>query len=143
MNKQLIGAIVASILAVHCASRSTEARRLEAEFAEDSALDAAVPIPENVYRTSDSGVLPPIVIRTAHAEYTTQALKARVKGHVLLRAIVDRNGAVREVQILKPLEPSLDEAAIKAAGQWRFRPGMRNGEPVPVAVTVRMAFTTP
>ena len=68
---------------------------------------------------------------------------ARVKGRVLLRAIVDHTGAVTDIRILKPLEPSLDEAAIKAAAQWRFRPGTRNGEPVPVAVIMRMAFTTP
>ena len=34
-----------------------------------------------------------------------------------------------------------DEEAIKAAAQWRFRPGMRRGEPVPVLVTLEIAFS--
>jgi TonB family protein len=35
----------------------------------------------------------------------------------------------------------LDEAAIKAAKQWRFAPGTFNGQPVPVAISIEMAFT--
>ena len=69
-------------------------------------------------------------------------MRAKVRGSVFLRAIVDPKGAVAEVRILRSLEPSLDIAASKALAQWQFQPGTRDGEPVSVAVTVRMAFTT-
>jgi outer membrane biosynthesis protein TonB len=43
---------------------------------------------------------------------------------------------------VQSLEPSLDAAARDAFAQWEFRPATRRGDPVPVAVSVQMAFTT-
>jgi len=53
------------------------------------------------------------------------------------------DGSVSEVQITKSLDSTfgLDQEAIKAAKQWRFKPGMRQGEPVPVRVTIELTFT--
>jgi protein TonB len=53
------------------------------------------------------------------------------------------DGTVGNVQITKSLDSTfgLDQEAIKAAKQWRFKPGMRQGEPVPVLVTIELTFT--
>ena len=77
-------------------------------------------------------------------QYVSQARENRVR-KVKIEAprgnIVDRNGAVGDVVIVQSLEPSLDVAARKAFEQWQFRPATRAGEPVPMAVSVQMAFT--
>jgi TonB family protein len=47
------------------------------------------------------------------------------------------------VQVVRSLDSAfgLDQEAIKAARQWRFAPGTRLGEPVPVLVTIELTFT--
>ena len=57
------------------------------------------------------------------------------------RVLVD--GTIGDIRILRSLDKQfgLDEEAIKAAKQWRFLPGRRFGEPVPVIVTIELAFT--
>ena len=139
MNSRPIGVIVASFLVTQCASRSAEPQRTQALRDEEAALDAAVPVPDDVYRVRDRGVSPPVLVRSVYSEYTPEA---KVRGSVILRAIIDPKGAGPDVRILRSLEPSLDIAASRALAQWQFQPGTRDGEPVSVAVTVRMAFTT-
>jgi protein TonB len=75
--------------------------------------------------------------------YTSDAMRAKVQGTVLLQCVVRPDGSVSDIQVLRSLDSifGLDQEAIKAARQWRFRPGMRLGEPVPVLVTIELTFT--
>ena len=98
-------------------------------------------LPGDVYRTCDPDVQLPIVLHQAHAQYTSEAMRAKAEGRVVVQGIVDRNGAVHDVRLLQRLEPSLDEAAQRAFAQWTFRPAMHLGQPVAMAITVEMAFT--
>jgi TonB-like protein len=56
---------------------------------------------------------------------------------------VEMNGICTKPRIVRSLDPmfGLDQEALKAAGLFRFRPGMRMGEPVPVLVTIELSFT--
>jgi TonB family protein len=56
---------------------------------------------------------------------------------------VNTSGEVMEVKILRSLDSTfgLDKEAIKAAKQWRFSPGSRLGEPVPVLISIELSFT--
>jgi TonB family protein len=47
-----------------------------------------------------------------------------------VRILVDTNGAVKEVVVIRGLPDGLNEQAIRAAYQMRFRPAMKNGQPV-------------
>jgi TonB family protein len=53
------------------------------------------------------------------------------------------DGTVGDVRVTKSLDPifGLDQEAIKAARGWRFAPGTRQGQPVPVLVTIELSFT--
>jgi TonB family protein len=53
------------------------------------------------------------------------------------------DGSVGEVKVTRSLDPifGLDQEAIKAAKQWKFMPGTRFGQPVPVLVTIELSFT--
>jgi protein TonB len=83
------------------------------------------------------------VLREVRPQYTSDAMRAKVQGTVLLECVVRPDGSVGDVQILRSLDGvfGLDQEAIKAAKQWRFAPGTRLGEPVPVLITIELTFT--
>ena len=85
----------------------------------------------------------PVPLREVKPQYTAEAMRAKVQGTVWLQCVVMPDGSVGDVKITKSLDSvfGLDGEAIKAARQWRFRPGTRQGEPVPVLVTIELTFT--
>jgi TonB family protein len=90
-----------------------------------------------------NGVTLPKVLREVRPQYTSDAMRAKVQGTVLLQCVVRPDGSVGDVQVVRSLDGvfGLDGEAIKAARQWRFAPGTRLGEPVPVQVTIELTFT--
>lgn len=84
----------------------------------------------------------PTVLRQVQPAYTADAMRAKVEGTALLECVVMPDGSVGEVRVTKSLDTQfgLDQEAIKAAKMWRFRPGMRRGEPVPVIITIELTF---
>jgi protein TonB len=94
------------------------------------------------YRIGD-GVTPPIELRHGMPHYTPDAMRARLQGVVLIECIVETNGQCSGTRVVRGLDPSfgLNEEAVKAADQWRFRPGTRFGTAVPVIVTMEITFS--
>ena len=90
-----------------------------------------------------NGVLLPVVVREVKPQYTAEAMRAKVQGTVWLECVIRKDGTVGEVDVVKSLDSSfgLDQEAVKAARQWRFKPGTRFGEPVDVLVTIELTFT--
>jgi len=66
-----------------------------------------------------------------------------VQGSVLLAAVVLVDGTVGDVTVLQSLDTTygLDTQAIIATRQWLFSPGLKDGQPVAVRVTITMSFT--
>lgn len=87
------------------------------------------------------GVTLPKVVHEIKPSYTTAAREAGIQGIVELEVVVLPTGDVGDVRVSAPLEPSLDNEAIKAVKQWRFEPGKKDGKPVPVQVSVECTFT--
>ena len=89
-----------------------------------------------------NGVTMPRLLREVKPEYTSDAMRAKIQGVVLLECVVNTSGNVEQVKITRSVDQvfGLDEQAIKAAKQWRFSPGMRLGEAVPVLVTIELSF---
>jgi TonB family protein len=90
-----------------------------------------------------NGVQLPQPLKEVKPQYTADAMRAKVQGTVLLECVVMPDGSVGSVEIVRSLDSTfgLDQEAIKAAKQWRFRPGTRFGEPVAVLVTIELTFT--
>lgn len=84
----------------------------------------------------------PIELRKGLAQYTTEAMRARAQGAITVECVVQTNGVCTNIRVVHAFNPTfgLDQEAVKAAAQWRFRPGMRRGQPVPVRVTMEIAF---
>jgi TonB family protein len=76
-------------------------------------------------------------------QYTKEALRRRIKGTVVLSAVVAPDGVAYDITVIKSLDPrfGLDYAAVEALRQSRFAPGRRGGRPVPVRVVVEHSFT--
>lgn len=90
-----------------------------------------------------AGVTSPRVLQEVKPQYTADAMRAKVQGSVWLECIVMPDGSVGDVRVTKSLDSTfgLDQEAIKAARQWKFVPGLRQGEPVPVIITIELTFT--
>jgi protein TonB len=94
-------------------------------------------------REPGNGVTPPVEIRKGVPRYTTDAMRARVQGSILVECVVQPEGECTDIRVKRSFNPAfgLDEQALKAAAEWRFRPGTFRGQPVPVRVTMEIAFT--
>ena len=86
------------------------------------------------------GVSAPSVLFKVDPEYSEQARKAKYQGTVVLNLVVQKDGSVRDIKILQRLGLGLDEKAIEAVTQWRFKPGMRAGQPVDVSAIIEVTF---
>ena len=104
--------------------------------------EAAAP-PQQVVDGKDAGVTLPRVISEVKANYTPEAMQARIEGTVIMTVVVRTDGTPGDIEITKSLdsEYGLDKQAVAALSQWRFEPGRKDGKPVPVRVTVEMRFT--
>ena len=74
-----------------------------------------------------------------HPTYPEIARAAHVEGTVILEAVLDRNGRVDQVRVLKSI-PLLDRAAIDAVRQWQYTPSTLHGVPVEVLMTITVTF---
>ena len=72
--------------------------------------------------------------------YPTIARMSHVQGVVILEAVIGVDGRVQNVRVLRS-QPLLDQAAVDAVSQWIYTPSTLNGVPVPVIMTVTVAFT--
>jgi periplasmic protein TonB len=93
-----------------------------------------------VYRVG-GGVSAPVVILRVEPVYTEEARKAHYQGVVVLWAIVRKDGSLEILKLVRGLGLGLDESAVAALRQWKFRPGMIDGSPVDVGLNVEVSFT--
>jgi TonB family protein len=86
------------------------------------------------------GVLPPAVLSKVEPLYSDQARNAKLQGNVLVQLVVDEHGLPRQIRVMRSLGMGLDEKAVEAVQQWRFRPGMKDGHAVSVQATIEVNF---
>jgi len=84
-------------------------------------------------------IRPPQRVVDVAPTYPPLARAAGVEGVVILEAVIAEDGSVRDLRVLRS-NPLLEAAALEAVRQWRFTPTLLNGEPVPVVMTVTVAF---
>jgi TonB family protein len=82
----------------------------------------------------------PHLIRKVEPDYSEEARKAKFQGHVVLDVEVDTSGDVVNPKVMRSLGLGLDEKAIEAVSQWKFKPAMKDGSPVSVIVEVEFNF---
>ena len=85
-------------------------------------------------------VTPPTVLSRIEPVYSEKAREAKLQGKVVVSAIVRKDGSLEVLKVVRGLGLGLDKNAIDALKKWRFRPGMRDGKPVDVALNIEVNF---
>jgi protein TonB len=86
------------------------------------------------------GVAEGLLIQKILPVYPPIARAARVEGTVVLAAVISKNGVIENLRVVSG-NPMLQQAALAAVEQWRYRPYMLNGDPVAVETTVNVIFS--
>jgi TonB family protein len=85
-------------------------------------------------------VLPVEVLSKPVPMYTEEARRLRIEGDVLLEVEFRSTGAIRVLRVVRGLGHGLDEAAVRAAEQIRFKPALDSGQAVDSRTTVNIVF---
>jgi protein TonB len=86
------------------------------------------------------GITAPAVLYRVDPEFSEEARKAKYQGTVVLTIEVGEDGKPRGFRIVRGLGLGLDQKAMDAVAQWKFRPAMRNGRPVRAPATIEVNF---
>lgn len=85
-------------------------------------------------------VKPPVVVKQALPEYSQQAKAAKFSGTVQVYVLVDKNGYPTHIRVVKGVGMGLDEKAVEAVSQYRFKPATLAGMPVAVDLYIDVNF---
>jgi len=89
---------------------------------------------------AQSAVKPVEILFKPNPVYTEEARRAHVEGEVLLSVVFKASGEIQVVRVLSGLSYGLDEAAVRAAQQIRFKPAERSGQAVDLPATLHITF---
>lgn len=99
--------------------------------------------PQGAYRVGGD-VSSPRILSAVDPEYTQKARDAHREGDVLIQLVVTRDGLAGDVEELgQQIGFGLDEKAIECVRQWRFEPGKKGNQPVPVLMQTTIRFRLP
>lgn len=82
----------------------------------------------------------PSLLSKVEPKYSEEARVAKLQGTVVLYVEVDESGNPKNLRVVRALGLGLDEKAIEAVSQWKWRPGYKAGRPVTVAATIEINF---
>jgi periplasmic protein TonB len=86
------------------------------------------------------GVSPPVLFYSVEPEFTDAARRAKYQGICMVSLIVDTQGNPRNIKVIQPLGMGLDQKAMEAVRQYKFRPAYYHGHPVPVLIHIEVNF---
>jgi periplasmic protein TonB len=86
------------------------------------------------------GATPPRVLQKTEPEYTPEAKAAKIDGTVLLTLVVGSDGVARDIQVVRSLDPGLDNKAMAAVQNWKFQPATKDGQAVSMKATIEVNF---
>ena len=81
--------------------------------------------------------------RRVEPAYTESARAAKIEGNVVFDCIIDANGSLKILRVVRSIGYGLDQSAYAALQQWRFRPALVNGKPASARLNIEVRFTLP
>jgi TonB family protein len=94
----------------------------------------------SIYVPGQVGVVAPALIYAPEAEFSDEARRNKYQGVCMVAVIVDTHGNPQNLRVIRALGMGLDEKALEVIRRYRFKPGTKDGKPVPVQITVRIDF---
>ena len=104
-----------------------------------SGAGTAATTKEKIYKVGN-GVSAPVLTHSVDAEFSKKAKDAKHEGVSVVSLVVDAQGMPQHVHTIRKLGMGLDEKAIEAVRQYRFKPAMHEGKPVAVAISIEVNF---
>ncbi|MBV9507733.1 MAG: TonB family protein [Acidobacteriia bacterium] len=123
--------------------RNDESQSLIAEASQLSQMFARPTYGTRSFSTpllAGNGVTPPALLQKIEPEYTEEARLAKYQGTVVVAVVVGTDGTAQNMRVIRSLGLGLDEKAMEAISQWKFKPGTKDGQPVQVAATIEVNF---
>jgi TonB family protein len=120
--------------------------------AEIQRRDRRVQVQSKLYNITSDHVTPPSLIHTPDPRLgpktttgtdstgTTGTKEKVVEGVVILQVLVDRDGNVNNVKVVRSLTSDMDRKAVEGVKTWKFYPSRKNGVPVAVLMNIEVAF---
>ena len=90
--------------------------------------------------TPRAGTRPPAVLSAPNPTYTEEARQNKVSGDVVIALTVDEHGLPQDVRVKRGLGSGLDEKAVEAVRQYKFKPATRDGVPVATHLFINVNF---
>jgi TonB family protein len=106
-------------------------------FADASVTDNT---PKKKAASSDSPTTMVNILDKPHPQYTAEGRSLRIEGDVVLDLVFQADGTIQVNKVVSGLGHGLDEAAVHAAQQMKFKPAKRDGQPVDFPARVRIEF---
>jgi protein TonB len=85
-------------------------------------------------------VTPLRLLRQTRPVYPPELQQLGLEGTVIMRAVISKNGAVLNPQVINSADPRLAKPAMDAVSQWQYQPALLNGEPVETLTTISIDF---
>lgn len=91
-------------------------------------------------RQIGGGVSEPQLVYKTEADYSEEARKAKLQGEVVINCVIGADGRPTRLKVIRPLGLGLDEKAMESLRNWKFKPAMEGGKPVPVEINIAVNF---
>jgi len=101
---------------------------------------AASPATGTTVHRIGGGVSAPQLVYKTEPAYSDEARAAKYQGTVVVGVEIDPNGVAQNIRVIRGMGLGLNDRAVEAISMWKFKPGMRDGQPVTVAATIEVNF---
>ncbi len=99
---------------------------------------APTPVENKIYSVGE--VQPPVIIRRVDPQYPQVLIRARVPGTVAVRCVIDKNGRIRDAQVIHATMPPFGESVLRALKDWRYQPASLKGQAVECYLDLTVSF---
>src|SRR5437588_267379 len=100
----------------------------------------ATEAPKKRAASNENPTTPVDILEKPRPEYTAEGRSLKIEGDVVIDMVFLANGVIQVIRVISGLGHGLDEAAMRAAQQIKFKPAKRDGQPVDFPARVRIEF---
>ena len=144
-SKKAFRLVVAAIPVVSWVLLTAEATSFPGRSLQSQSSQKQEDFERGAHHVTEQGVKRPLLTRRIAPKYPEKARSQRIEGDVTLDVVVLDDGSVGRSRIVKSLDKrfGIDDAAVAAVAQWRFKPGTLNNRPIAVIMPITLTFKLP